>query len=336
MDELSHELSTVQLDRARTLDAVLPRLRAFVELDTLLVFCPEERLSGWGIALLETNNLPNASRFAATLNGFLAQAPQRFWFFDPVSPETDQRDLVIETAAHVGNTIYCASPIYRDVLQPLHLGAHRELRALICDGPALLGWVGGFHDGPITPSQRARLAALLPALRRRLSADRVLRSQQLTMAAIATALDHLDDAAFVLGPRGQVAFVNHAARTRLRLDRTNTLDALGATDACDRIERVPLRCEGIPPHTLVVLRRAAEVERCAARVQRAADRWRLTRRQREVLQLVIRGRGNASIAEELGIGERTVELHVTAILDRACVNSRTSLVALVLGALALG
>lgn len=332
-DELAHELTTIQLDGARGLDALMLPIRDFLQLEAFLVFAPAPRLSGWGIERLESDNLPNASRFASTLAACLAHAPRNFWCFDACAPESEQRDCVIETIAHAGVEAYRASSVYREVLRPLRADLGFELRALVCEGSRLLAWVGGFQEAPIRPEQRDRLAALLPALRRRLGAERVLRSQKLASATLATVLEEIADAAFVLGPHGEVETLNNAARAMLQADARETIAALGSPGTANgRIDRVQ-----VPGtvYTLTILRRVAG-EWCDGRVQRAANTWRLTPRQREVLQLVIRGRGNASIAEELQIGERTVELHVSAILDRACVNSRTSLVALVFGALVLG
>ncbi len=50
-----------------------------------------------------------------------------------------------------------------------------------------------------------------------------------------------------------------------------------------------------------------------------------TARQLEVLSLIARGRQNKHIADELGIAERTVKLHVTALLDALGANNRTHL-----------
>ncbi len=52
-------------------------------------------------------------------------------------------------------------------------------------------------------------------------------------------------------------------------------------------------------------------------------RWeQLTRREREVLQLVAAGKGNQQIACELKVQEKTVEYHVTNILGKLGVRSR--------------
>jgi DNA-binding CsgD family transcriptional regulator len=52
-------------------------------------------------------------------------------------------------------------------------------------------------------------------------------------------------------------------------------------------------------------------------VRTAIEKWHLTRRQAQVLDLVARGYTNALIADSLGIGEATVEFHLSAIFDKA-------------------
>jgi two-component system response regulator FixJ len=59
-----------------------------------------------------------------------------------------------------------------------------------------------------------------------------------------------------------------------------------------------------------------------ARVQRLSARFEaLTKREREVLQHVLRGQLNKQIAADLGIHERTVKLHRTAIMTKLGVSS---------------
>lgn len=62
-------------------------------------------------------------------------------------------------------------------------------------------------------------------------------------------------------------------------------------------------------------------------IDRVAALWTLTPRQRGVLGCIVRGHKNRDIGRELGISERTVEVHVSAILDRAGMESRSALVA---------
>jgi NarL family two-component system response regulator LiaR len=49
----------------------------------------------------------------------------------------------------------------------------------------------------------------------------------------------------------------------------------------------------------------------------------LTRREREVLQLIVHGRSNKRIAFELGIAEKTVKTHVGHVLAKLGVTDRT-------------
>jgi DNA-binding NarL/FixJ family response regulator len=55
----------------------------------------------------------------------------------------------------------------------------------------------------------------------------------------------------------------------------------------------------------------------------AEERERLTRREREVLELIAQGRSNKRIAFELGISEKTVKAHVGRLLAKLGVADRT-------------
>ena len=54
----------------------------------------------------------------------------------------------------------------------------------------------------------------------------------------------------------------------------------------------------------------------------------LTAREAAVTRLALGGRGNAAIARELGISESTVKKHMSRVLDKCGVRSRTQLIAL--------
>ena len=56
-------------------------------------------------------------------------------------------------------------------------------------------------------------------------------------------------------------------------------------------------------------------------------RWHLTPRQTQVLAHLALGRSNRALAAALGCAESTVELHVTALLEKAQCESRAHLVA---------
>ncbi len=63
------------------------------------------------------------------------------------------------------------------------------------------------------------------------------------------------------------------------------------------------------------------------RIRAARRSLKLTVRQTEVLAQLIRGRSNKEIASELDCAENTVEFHITQLLRKASVDSRTQLMA---------
>ena len=52
----------------------------------------------------------------------------------------------------------------------------------------------------------------------------------------------------------------------------------------------------------------------------------MTRRQRDVMRLLALGRSNKAIAQELGLAEGTVKVHVSAIFKALNVTNRTEAV----------
>ena len=62
-------------------------------------------------------------------------------------------------------------------------------------------------------------------------------------------------------------------------------------------------------------------------VRPRSDLPRLSRREREVVALVVEGRSNDEVGAELGIGVTTVETHLRRIFERFGLRSRTELVA---------
>jgi DNA-binding NarL/FixJ family response regulator len=58
---------------------------------------------------------------------------------------------------------------------------------------------------------------------------------------------------------------------------------------------------------------------------RASDRTRLSRRELEVVGLVVEGRSNDEVGAALGIGAKTVETHLARLFERFSIASRTEL-----------
>jgi DNA-binding NarL/FixJ family response regulator len=90
--------------------------------------------------------------------------------------------------------------------------------------------------------------------------------------------------------------------------------------------------KGMSPQTLVdALRHVHSGNRVlppplARRLEERTPNSDLSVREREVLELIARGRNNRQIAETLGITEGTVKCHVTVILSRLGVSDRTQAV----------
>ncbi len=95
--------------------------------------------------------------------------------------------------------------------------------------------------------------------------------------------------------------------------------------------------EESPEKMLAAVRRAANGELLYSQEQLVeAERWQrernerwehLTRREREVLELIVVGKSNKQIAEELTISEHTVETHVGNLLGKLPASSRAEAVA---------
>jgi DNA-binding CsgD family transcriptional regulator len=112
------------------------------------------------------------------------------------------------------------------------------------------------------------------------------------------------------------------SRVRDRLD-TSTV-ALLTVDLCVRACHVD---GGSGRHLLLVFER---VERKDA-VQHNLERYALTRREREVVMLLLHGHPNRRIADQLFLTEYTVEDHMKRIFTKLGVRSRTALASKILG-----
>ncbi len=241
--------------------------------------------------------------------------------YDPIRPEPRQRNVV--RVLSPGDL----RPAARDFYARHGVGDHHQLRVLLCEGPSLLAWVGGFRRDPFGPRERRVLEALAPALQRRVLLERRLAVAPVAMQLLATALEEIGTAAFLLR-RQTVVLANSAGRLLLDRQRAATLEELRDHLAGRRRGGFSLTRHtgpGSPDHILAV----AQAAPCdpAPRASALKARWGLTARQAEVLALVARGWSNKAIAGELHCAEGTVEFHVTALLARAQRASRAELVA---------
>jgi DNA-binding CsgD family transcriptional regulator len=329
---LRNELDTVVVDRAGALDNVLYELRGLLRAENTVLARMREMGQAWDMDLFHSSGLPEPAAMQRRLSAFFSTAPRRFAWYNAVSPEAEQRNKVVEAISRIPPGEYEASRLHAEVMAPLSLEKHKQLRVLVCDGPSLLAWFGAFIPEAVNARQEQILNSLVPSLRRRLVLEQKLREAPRLAVALEVALEHLGSPAFILGAKGQIKELNVAARVLLEqssLDITAELRESAAARATRlTCELIPLRDQGYAVGWLAIVRLptpSADTAR-STRAAMFAARWNLTPRQRQVLELIASGATNSRIGAELGISERTVEDHVAAILAKAEVVTRAGLI----------
>jgi DNA-binding NarL/FixJ family response regulator len=328
------DLEVIRPDGPSAMGDALAALREILGVEALVCAAPIQTTSGWALERFHADNLTNASRFRTLASSYLTRASDAFGWFDPFAPEPEQRNVFVDLRERVPTEQLEASRAFSEVLVPLRLHKHHIVRALICEGEALLAWLGVFHPAPLTSQQRMMLDTALPSVQRRLAVERQLATGPLINAALDAVLDHIAAPAFIVTSSGRIFDVNEAGRAILATRRAEVSHAIVAALAHEptplAVDLTPLDPQGAPDHWLAVIRTRTADARIAQAIARVSTKLKLTRRQRDVLARLITGETNAAIAEALRITERAVEQHVTAIFDRAAVDSRAALVTYVL------
>jgi len=151
------------------------------------------------------------------------------------------------------------------------------------------------------------------------------------LLALAPALDTIAPPAFVLDECGRILSRNASAKTLLARGAKSVEGSLVAAvnggDENLEWDLIPLRADDSSLGFLAVVSAPSPRPDLAAAVGKVTVRWKLTGRQRQVLDLVAQGFTNAEIAQTLGIRENTVEFHVACIFDKAGVENRATLIA---------
>jgi DNA-binding CsgD family transcriptional regulator len=140
-------------------------------------------------------------------------------------------------------------------------------------------------------------------------------------AALAAALEAIPSPAFLVRAPDHVLQANGRGRAFLDSDRERVIRAL-ATGVAE-VGRFPV--EALPDVQVVVVPDLDGDAR--SRLGGITRRWGLTPRQSAVLALVAQGESNRTVASRLGCSEKTVELHVSALLAKTRCASRAQLVA---------
>lgn len=328
-------LDALHLDASDPVAEIVPEVGTLLEVDSTAIYSVREHTTGWQFDRWSLHDMPSAPIKAGMLRLFERRGIPVL-FYDVARPAASQRNRLIEATALIDATYpggWRAAPLNTEVLAPLGLGHQRQHRVLMCEGAALLAWFGAFHGSALTDVQQRLLYAVAARLRRRLRTERLLENTPRRLALLDAALDQIGSAAFVLAGGGAILATNAAARRMLathnREVRAALQDALAGRPNELAFGLTEIRDRGIPAHWLAIAHPTREA-RIAEGVDAAVRCWQLTRRQAQVVALVVRGLSNAAIAAELSLSIRATELHVTALLDRAGVDNRAALVAAVL------
>jgi DNA-binding CsgD family transcriptional regulator len=171
--------------------------------------------------------------------------------------------------------------------------------------------------------------ASLHATRAELDAQNDVLHAQLTErerleSALTSLLSTVSSAAFTV-TMGGIGGANEAGRHAL-LEEGNELRMQLEYVARSGTNTPEFEVTSLTSGQQLVVRRGgpAEVER---RLRAAAARWNLTPRHVDVLRELVKGSSNEEIGQSLNCRPRTVETHVTALLERADVASRLAIVA---------
>jgi DNA-binding CsgD family transcriptional regulator len=326
--DLARDLATWREGDPPALEIVARRLREVVPGDVAGVYALAPSGEGLCVDYLDFDGYPSRA-YARDLDVLVGETPVGWACYNPLRPEPRQRNAVVELHPRVATASQDRIPAARALIErhPLLRSAH-QLRVLVCDGPALIAWVGVMREGGFRPRERARLRRLVPALQRRLVVERRIALGGAALAAFDALLERVAGAGFLVDPRGAIVHANCAgaafiARHGAAAQRELRDAALGRGGG--RFEVTRVANVGSPAYTLVV-ERTPEPD-AAVRAQRLAARVALTPRQQQVLTHLAAGHANKTIAALLGVSESAVELHVTALLALFECDSRAALVA---------
>jgi DNA-binding CsgD family transcriptional regulator len=345
---IARELDVIDITAPRIMPRMLPRIAGVLGFERMLTYGLHREGSGWCFSFVDTYNLAarDVRGVVASLDAILREAPA-LPLFDPAHPHRAQRNTVCvlpplralladglgewgppETRparAALGARLLAA-------MEPWHIADAHCARTLLCDGAQFLGWIGGYHPEAIAPVVVSRFRRLVPALQRRLRAERLLGLVADPVdGLLAAAIAHVAAPAFVTDMQGHPLVTNDAGRALCNREPVATRALLRAPRAVPPHRRLTLHEvteRGLPAMRLIVIDDPRERTGDVARA--FAARHRMTPRQTEVLAMLVSGASNVNIAQALGCAERTVESHVAAIFQRLGCMSRTEVVARVM------
>lgn len=326
------------------------RIQSLIDVEATMVYTPERVAGGYqlGEFAISGTGATQQAQLRSGLEGHIRTSDGVWSLYDPdgVEPVQRNRVLAVETVRSISERHLPAfvvravrSPGERDRrLEQVQAASWwyqrwgtvdaRTLRVILCDGQRMLGWVGGMQHARFDARAKALFSALVGPMQRRFCLEEHL-VDGLSAALVPALLEEIAGAAYILNAKRQIVAMNGRARTNVAKTRGHAerIAEAGPDGANPDVTVVDLSARGVPRHSLVIERSTDAPAPELAMALRA--RYRLTPREVEVLVQIGKGMTNRAIAIALRCGERTVETHVSRILEKTDQASRAELVALV-------
>jgi PAS domain-containing protein len=244
----------------------------------------------------------------------------RSTFYTPAVPDPRQRNVALTSADLRALTGREMPALFREFMERAGLAGADQLRVLVCDGPALLAWVGSFRQEPFSAHERELLQRLAGPLRQRLNLERLL-GREWTESAIHGALDSFPQPAFLLSTSGAIAHANRAAARLPEIEPAAVQSGLHGYLVSE-----------LRPRRGARVRFAVQSPEGEATpgLDTAAARWGLSGSEADLADLIVRGHSERSMATAMACARSEVQRRVAALFAKAGVASRDGL----LGALA--
>lgn len=269
-----------------------------------------------------TTHARSAASVRAVLNDNLSKSGSQGPFIH-LRPALAQRNRVFLLSDLLPDAQVRAEVRKETGMHRLGLAEFDQVRVLLCEGDSLQAFFGAYRAEPFTARHRQLVSGLVPALRERMQLLTRLPLAQVTFAALEAMLASSASPAGLVDARGRIVMGNQ----RLLGDARRWRTALAEAVRGDRSTFVTTKVDapGLSPHYLVRQRaRAATVD------EAFVAKFGLTKREREVLEHIVAGRTNSSIAAMLVCSVRTAEAHASNLLRKTHTSSRTELIALLL------
>ncbi len=161
--------------------------------------------------------------------------------------------------------------------------------------------------------------------------DIVIRSGRADGGYVTHIASFSDRPVFLVDNEGRVLFANPPGRKLLDEGSVKARKSLAAAirSGCTEVPWLltPLQADDQAMVFLAILQSGAANAPAVDAIEAATAAWKLTPKQRQVLDVVSRGLTNVDTGRLLGITEGTVEYHLARIFDKAGVENRATLIA---------